>query len=366
MNLRTRAWPAVALAALLALPPLLAAGRAEAQMVLGPHAMPPVGPDNAPSGPSSGPVLPERPAEGRAVNVGTGTTTGIYHAAGAALCRLLARSPEGEGVGCEPLFSAGSAENIERLKKHQTINFALVQSDVQYFAYRGERVFGDLGPTAGLRHVVTLQPEALTIVAGARSGIVRPDDLLGRRVNLGQLGSGTFVIREMLGTIDPAVLTIRAVPDLQTALSADALCAERIDAFAFVAGNPNPLVQQATRLCGAYLVPLQGRITSRLLATYPFYSRVTIPGGLYPNNPKPVPTVGVHATLITREDVDPDLVYRLTKAIYTNVGEFRRLHLAFADFTKESLSAACNTAPLHAGTLRYLKEAGIKPAPCQR
>ena len=363
MNLRTCAWRPVALAALL----LLGAASGHAQMVVGPNVLPPpVGSDNQPSAPGGGAVLPERPAEGRAVNIGTGTTTGIYHAAGSAICRLLGRTPSGAGIGCQPLFSAGSAENIERLKKHQTINFALVQSDVQYFAYRGERIFGDLGPTPGLRHVVTLQPEALTIVASAHSGIVRPEDLFSRRVNLGQLGSGTFVIREMLGLIDPAVLTIAAVPNLQTALSADALCAERIDAFAFVAGNPNPLVQQATRLCGAYLVPIKGPITDRLIATFPFYSRVTIPGGLYPNNPMPVPTVGVHATLVTREDVDAELVYQVTRSIYTGIAEFRRLHLAFKDFTKETLAAACNTAPLHAGTQRYLKEVGIKPGPCPR
>jgi TRAP transporter TAXI family solute receptor len=207
-------------------------------------------------------------------------------------------------------------------------------------------------------------PEALTVVAGRDTGIRTGSDLFGRRVNLGQYGSGTFVLRELLGTIDPRVNTIQAFPDLKTALSADALCRRSIDAFAFVAGYPNPLVQQATAECGAYLVPVTGEGISTLIDTYPFYSRITIPGGIYRNNPADVSTIGVHATLVTREDVPADLVYRLTKALYEGLGEFRRLHLAFARFDQNSLAAACNTAPLHEGAARYLREAGIEQPPC--
>jgi hypothetical protein len=343
---------------------LLAGSPARAQMVVGPQSLPRPG-EETETLPGIGPVVREAPAPGLAVNIDTGTTAGIYHAAGAAICRLLARSPSGEGVACTALYSAGSAQNIPDLKQGK-VNFAIVQSDVQYFAYRGEQVFDDLGPTPELRHVATLQAEALTVVAARSSGILTASDIYGKRVNLGQLGSGTFVIREMLATVDPRIETITAVPDLKTALSADALCLERIDAFAFVAGNPNPLVQQATRQCGGRLVPIVGPVPDKLLATYPFYSRVTIPGGLYPNNPEPTPTVGVHATLVTRADVPTDLVRRVTEALYTGLDEFRRLHLAFTGFTRETLAAACNTAPLHEGAARYLKEAGIEPGPCPR
>ena len=311
------------------------------------------------------PVVREEPAPGFAVNIGTATTTGIYHAAGSAICRLLAHSAEGKGVACTSLFSPGSAQNIPDLKAGK-INFAIIQSDVQHFAWRGERVFGELGPMPTLRHVVDLMPEALTVVAGRNTGITTGADLFGRRVNLGQYGSGTFVLREMLGAIDPRVKTIQAIPDLKTALSADALCRGTIDAFAFVAGYPNPLVQQATAECGAYLVPVVGNDITRLVETYPFYSRIVVPGGTYRSNLQDLPTVGLHATLVTRDDVPADMVYRVTKALYEQLDEFRRLHLAFARFDQNSLSAACNTAPLHEGAARYLKEAGITPPPCPR
>ena len=84
------------------------------------------------------PVIREQPAPGFAVNIGTATTTGIYHSAGSAICRLLARSAQGQGVACAALFSPGSAQNIPDLKDGK-INFAIIQSDVQHFAWRGER-----------------------------------------------------------------------------------------------------------------------------------------------------------------------------------------------------------------------------------
>lgn len=349
---------------LLLLPPLLAAGPAVAQMVVGPQALPPPGEEQPPPPAATPPIAREVPAPGRAVNIDTGTTAGIYHAAGAAICRVLGRSAEGRGTACEVLFSPGSQQNVERLKRGE-VNFALLQSDVQFFAYRGERVFGDLGPMPGLRHVATLHPEALTVVAARDSNIRTAADVYGRRVNLGQLGSGTFVIRELLASIDTNIATIRAVPDLRTQLTADALCDGRIDAFAFVAGNPNPLVRQATRDCAAYLVPVAGPVIDRLVAAYPFYTRMTIPGGLYGGNPQPVPTVGVHATLVTRADVPADLVHEVAQALYTQLAELRRLHLAFKDLDAAALAAACNTAPLHEGAARYLKEAGISQGPCR-
>src|SRR5688500_12785065 len=122
-----------------------------------------------------------------------------------------------------------------------------------------------------------------------------------------------------------------------------------------LAGYPNPLVQQATAECGAYLVPVVGASIDELVDTFPFYSRVVIPGGTYRSNPRDGPSVGVHATLVTRDDVPADMVYRVTKALYEQLDEFRHLHLAFARFDRNSLAAAGNTAPLHEGAVRYLK-----------
>lgn len=309
------------------------------------------------------PAAAQDAAAPKSLVIGTGTTAGIYSAMGSAICRLLARLPEAKGIACDPRFSVGSRQNVDDLRAGK-IDLALVQSDVQHFAYRGQSIFEEKGPMASLRHIVTLHPEALTVVAGPQTGMTDAMQISGRRVNMGQYGSGTLIIGDMFQTIGFDVSKVQVFPDFRTALSAEALCRRSIDAFAFVAGHPNPLVQEAVAICGAYILPVDGPLTEELLETYPLYHRVIIPRELYRTSRADVPTLGVHATLVADARESEELIYLVTKALYEGLPELRRLHLAFAKFDERTLSATCNTAPLHPGAARYLAEAGLTQGPC--
>jgi len=304
--------------------------------------------------------LAEAAAETFVLRIGTGSSVGVYRAAGDAICRLL----DGvDGIDCRSQFSTGSFDNIQSLRANR-LEMAIVQSDVQYQAFSSNpddliRVgFGDL------RHVASLMDEPLTLIATTRSGISAGSQMAGRRVFLGEPGSGTEFLIAMIEAIGPAPSAFEQVRDLRTNEAADALCRHRIDAAAFVSGQPNILARDATRRCAVTIVPVTSERALALAASQKFYAEMVIPAGLYRNTPSDVPTIGVRATLVTRADVPDAVVGAVTKAIYEGIAEFRRLHLAFAKFSPSTLAAACNSAPLHAATADYLAQRGITQDRC--
>ena len=137
-----------------------------------------------------------------------------------------------------------------------------------------------------------------------------------------------------------------------------ALCHAQVQAMIYTVGHPNDSVSQAVRLCNAQLVEVSGDAIDLLVAKYPFYSRMVIPGGLYAGNPRDVPTFGVKATVVTSAKVDADTVYDITKAVFDNFDAFRRLHPAFSHLTPQQMIHDGLSAPLHEGALRYYKEQG--------
>jgi TRAP transporter TAXI family solute receptor len=137
-----------------------------------------------------------------------------------------------------------------------------------------------------------------------------------------------------------------------------ALCDNKIDAFFYGVGHPSANIQDPTTTCGAKLVPLQDAATEALVKQHPYYANVTIPGGLYANNPQPTPTYGVIATMVTSSKVPADVVYTITKAVFDNLEEFKKLHPAFAHLDAQEMIKNGLSAPIHEGALRYYREKG--------
>ncbi len=85
---------------------------------------------------------------------------------------------------------------------------------------------------------------------------------------------------------------------------------------------------------------------------------MAIPGGLYANNPEPVASFGLRATLVTTEALPADTVYQVTKRIFEGLEELRAQHAVFAGLEAEDMVSAAVSAPLHEGALRYYQERG--------
>jgi uncharacterized protein len=304
-----------------------------------------------------GGTLPGPAAAGdEALMIGTGSRSGVYHQVGRALCRLLAASPA--AVGCKARTSAGSIANLRSLRAGD-IQFAIAQSDAQYHAVHGIDAFTDDQADGGLRSVLSLHGEAFTLVARRDAGIEQLRDLAGKRVNIGNPGSG------QRGTMETVMLAMgwekasfSLVNELPASQQALALCHDNVQAMVYTAGHPSNSVAQAVRLCDAVIVEVSGRPIDILIAKYPFFSRMDIPGGLYAGNPHDVRSFGVTATLVTSATVDSERVYQVTKALFENLDSLRRQHPALQHLIPETMITRGLTASLHDGALRYYKERG--------
>lgn len=305
-----------------------------------------------------GAQVPAQAAE-KIISIGTGSITGVYYPAGGALCRLLNRDRKVHGVRCFVESTGGSIYNIHALRDGE-IDFGIAQSDWQYSAYRGEGLFADGPPFRDLRSIFSLHSEMFTLVVGKDSNIRKFADLKGKRVNIGDRGSGMrATMQELMEEFRWTKHSFTRATEMKPNDAAQALCAGKIDAMVFTAGHPNGLVQEVTANCDAVLVPVEGKEVDRILANHAYYAHTVIPGSMYKNNAQETPTFGVKATLVTTAKMDNDAVYRLTKAVFDNLDTMKTLHFVFARLEKERMISAGLTAPLHPGAVRYYREAGL-------
>ncbi len=297
-------------------------------------------------------------AQQQFVTIGTGGVTGVYYAAGGAICRLMNKDRAEHGIRCSVESTGGSVYNVNTIKAEE-LDFGVVQSDVQYNAVQGEAQFKDAGPFGDLRAVFALHAEPLTVVARKEVGVKRMEDFKGKRFNVGNPGSGQRATVEMLL---PALGMSMADFSLASELKPDehgaALCDNKIDGFAYVVGHPAANIQDPITTCGAKLVPVTGAGVDQLLAQHPYFASVSVPGGLYVGNPDPTPTFGVVASFVTSSKVADDTVYTLVKAVFDNFDDFKKLHPAFAGLEPKQMIKEGLSAPLHGGALKYYKEKG--------
>lgn len=249
--------------------------------------------------------------------------------------------------------------NINAIRNGE-LDMGVAQSDWQYHAYNGTSQFEEAGPFEKLRAVFSVHPEPFTVVARADSGIKTFDDLKGKRVNVGNPGSGQRGTMEVLmeakgWTMDDFALA----SELKAAEQSKALCDNKIDAMVYTVGHPSGSIKEATTSCDSVIVEVAGPTVQMLVDENPFYRVATIPGGMYRGTDEDVQTFGVGATFISSADVDADLVYHTVKAVFENFDTFTKLHPAFANLKKEEMISDGLSAPLHEGAVRYYKEAGL-------
>jgi len=292
------------------------------------------------------------------LSIGTGGQTGIYYVAGQSICRFLNRAESTHGLTCNALPSAGGVANVQGIR-NGSFMFGFMQADHQYKAQQGVAPFDKDGPLTDLRALFSLQSEVFTVLARRDAAISSLDDLKGKRVNIGNPGSGQ---RETLEEImqakgwDSSVFAMAA--ELRAAEQASALGDNNIDAMTYFVGHPNAAIQEATTTTDALLVPVNGAAIDQLLQAKTYYSKAEIAGGLYPGNPTPTPSIGSKAVLSTSAQVSPEVVYQLVKAVFDNLERFKQLHPAFAELQEAEMISSGLSAPLHEGALRYYKERG--------
>lgn len=296
-------------------------------------------------------------AQTQFVSIGTGGVTGVYYAAGGAICRLVNKDRKDHGLRCSVESTGASVFNINTIKAGE-LDFGVAQSDVAYNAYHGEEQFKD-AKYDKLRSVFSLHPEPFTVMARKEANVKSFDDFKGKRFNVGNPGSGTRAsLEQYLAARGWTLKDFALASELRADEHGPALCDGKIDGFIYGVGHPSANIQDPATTCGAQLVPLTGPAVDKLVNDHDYFAKVTIPGGLYPNNPNDIDTYGVLATLVTSSDVPDEAVYRITKAVFDNFDDFKKLHPALAHLTPEEMIKNGLSAPLHPGAEKYYKERG--------
>jgi len=297
-------------------------------------------------------------AQQKYITIGTGGVTGVYYAAGGAICRLVNKDRKSHGIRCSVESTGGSVFNVNTIKAGE-LDMGVAQSDVQFNALKGVANFKEAGAWADLRAVMSLHPEPFTVLSRKELNIKTFTEFKGKKFNVGNPGSGTRAsMEELLGAMGWKMSDFSLASELKADEHGPALCDGKIDGFFYAVGHPSANIQDPTTTCGAKLVPLTGPAVEKLVKQHAYYALATIPAGLYPNNPQETKTYGVLATFVSSQKVPADTVYAVVKAVFDNFDEFKKLHPALSHLKPEGMIKDGLSAPLHAGAMKYYKEKG--------
>ena len=293
------------------------------------------------------------------ITIGTGSVTGVYYPTGGAICKLVNKGRKDHHVRCSVESTGGSIYNVNTIRAGE-LDFGIVQSDWQYHGYNGTSKFAEQGPYKKLRAMFSLHTEPFNVIARSDAGIENITDLKGKRVNIGNPGSGDRatmgVVMEALGWTND---DFKLASELKGSERSQALCDNKIDAFVYVVGHPNGSIKEATTSCDAKLVTVTGDKIDDIVAKNPYYAYSAVPKGMYRGTDKEINSFGVAATMVTTTDVSDEVAYNVAKSVFENFDTFKRLHPAFATLKKEQMVKAGLSIPLHPGAAKYYKEVGL-------
>ena len=295
------------------------------------------------------------------VAIGTARPGGVYFALGDSICRLFNLDLQKRGLRCVAYPSRGPVANVAALHEGRA-DIGIVQSDVLADALRGHGPFASRGPDKTLRVLFTGQTEAFTIVARRDLAIRAAPDLRGKRINLGSPASGERVSMErVMAALGFAPKDFAETRELPLGQQHDAFCENALDAIVYTVRHPNGFVDDVVRTCGGILVEVSGPPIDALLATNPEYLRFVIPADTYISNPVAITTLGVRTAIITTTRLPENVAYEITKSLFENIDDFRRLHPDFATLVPRDMVPGGLIVPVHPGALRYYRDRGWLP-----
>ena len=298
-------------------------------------------------------ALDAEAAEGRSVIIGAGSVTGVYFPVAGAICQVANNVRSGDEPTCVVVPGGGSKANLEALREGR-LDFAIVQSDWQFWAHNGAEFFSDPEPFSSLNAVFALHAEPLIIAVRRDSGISTLADLKDKRVGVGAPATAERGMMEaLLGALDWSMSDFAEVHEVASQQQTAALCNNTIDAAIYAVGSPSATLAGLAERCDVSFIPVTGPAVDKLLAEKTFYRNAAVPAGIYSGIDVAVPTFGVGATLVTRADVADAAVAKIVAAVFENFDGFRALHPALTWLDADQMVRRGLSAPLHPAATRY-------------
>ncbi|RMH73778.1 MAG: TAXI family TRAP transporter solute-binding subunit [Gemmatimonadetes bacterium] len=308
-----------------------------------------------PSGQATSEHQPSTPTKTQYLTIGTGGVTGVYFPVGGAIAKLINSANTGINITVES--TGGSVFNAISMGNGQ-LDLGMTQSDVAYQAYHGEGEFEGKA-IESLRVLFSLHPEPMHLIARRDANITRVTDLAGKKVNLGNPGSGTLnFANAILAAYGMSEDDLGKAEFLKASEAPDFLRDGRIDAFFYPAGVGNAAVQDICTTTDVVLIPIMDDAAETLIRENPYYAKSVIPPGIYNSVDEPVPTVGVKALFSTTTRISEETAYTIVKTVLDNFEAFKAAHGALASLEPANLLEAI-PIDLHPGSERAFKEAGL-------
>lgn len=281
----------------------------------------------------------------------TGGTGGTYYPLGGQIGKIISDKTK---ANITPQTSGASAENMETLRVGEA-EIAFSQTDIAAYALEGKEMF-DGKPIDNIQAISSLYPETVQIVTTAKSGIKSIEDLKGKKVSVGAPGSGAYInamqILEIHGLSEKDIKG----QNLSFDESAEGIQAGNIDAAFITAGTPTGAVEALSVQNDIIILPIAEDKIQALVKKYPYYAEDSIPSGTYKIKSE-VKTVAVKAMLVVTKDLDEDLVYEMTKAVYDNTDQITHAKGEF--ITAETALEGLGDMEVHPGAAKYFKEKGV-------
>lgn len=290
--------------------------------------------------------------ETKFVTIATGGASGPYNIIGTSLAEIYAKT---FGVNAKTQTTGASVENVNLLTQGK-VDMVLALSDVVTNAVEGTEDFKE--PITNIQQVAVLYPNVIQIVASEKSGIKNIEDLKGKRIAVGDQGSGTEVnARTLLEGFGITYDDVK-VDYLGFADAADAMKAGKIEAAFFSSGLPNSSLLELEQGIKLQLVTINQDKLKQIIENKPYFKTFEIPAGTYGNDAA-IPTTAVMNALLIRSDISEEDGYKLTKALFKNLDGLKNAHQAANDISLETAQEGM-VAPIHPGAKKYYEEQSAK------
>lgn len=291
--------------------------------------------------------------------LGTSSTSGVYYPVGKAIAGLINAHRLEHGIRCIAYSTGGSVYNIHALASGE-LDLAITCMDLAYHAYNGSSIFDSFGPNRNLRVITALYDMPVAIIVKNDSGISCFEDLPGKRINIGNLGSAKRTIADLLFKVMGwSRKDFSKVLELPTKKMDGAFCNGEVNILIQALGIPASFYDRIMRECGGKFLDIPAEVINKVRRDNPLFENARIPGGLYPNNPNEVSTFKTNVVLITSSRLHNKSIYQVAKAIFHDIGQFKGKHPALMNFNPDNMIRE-NIIPFHTGALQYYREKGLK------
>ena len=284
------------------------------------------------------------------VAIGTGSMGGLYYPLGGGVASLITKYVDRVKATAE--VTGASLENIQRIHRGE-MQLGMTNVDIAYFGFNGMSPFKEKMRILG---GFAMYPSVLQVVSVKGKGIKGVPQLKGRTVSVGPPGSNTALMAAAI--LEAHGLSMRDIRPRYNSIAeaVTALQDNQIDAAFLLAGIPLAAVSELSIRTEVAMIPIEPHVLAKVSAAQPYYVGGVVPRGTYRGQEADVSAVTIGNAIVFEENLDEQLVYDITKAVFDHLDELVAIHKVARFMSAEYATKL--PIPLHAGAARYFREKG--------